>query len=70
VHEADEPMSEAFCSQFPEHNANKYQTWMNFYGPFMDDAATNRLSVAAYDMDNNDELVGISAAKDFNFHCP
>lgn len=40
---------------------------MNFYGPFMPDAATNQLSVAAYDMDSDGKLVGVSVAKDFNF---
>lgn len=41
--------------------------WVEFWGTFIQDSVDNMTSVAAFDLEKDEEMIGISIAKDLNY---
>ena len=66
----EEPLSISYNKQFPAPIEVTYQKWREFWGPWMDDAVTNHLSVGIFDTHKDNQMVAVSISKDLSYAPP
>lgn len=62
----EEPLTQAYMKKYKDVDKQGSDAWFDFWKMFLDNSLSKQMCVGAFDLSNNRELVGVSAAKDLN----